>query len=54
MSVNERIEKMQEKDHYKIPSGDFVVSLKSGMNMPVSAYPREDLKRRVMLSPDDE
>lgn len=54
MSVYERIERMQEKDPSKIPGGDFAFSLKSGMSIPVSAYPREELKRRIMTSPDDE
>ena len=54
MSVYEKIERMQEKDPSKIPAGDFAVSLKSGMNIPISAYPREEIKRRIMSSPDDE
>ena len=54
MSVYERIERMQEKDPSKILGGDFVVSLKSGMNIPVSAFPREELKLRIMSSPEDE
>ena len=54
MSVYEMIERMQEKDSSKIPGGDFVVSLKSGMNIPVNAFLREEHKRRIMLSPDDE
>ena len=54
MSVYERIERMQEKDDDKIPGGDFVVNLKSGMNIPTDAYRREELKLRIMLSPDDE
>jgi hypothetical protein len=54
LSVYERIEWMQEKDPSKIPAGDFAVSLKSGMNIPVGAIPRKELKLRIMLSPDDE
>ncbi len=54
MSVLERIERMQEKDPSKIPGGDFSVNLKSGMNIPVGAYPREGRKPRVMLNSDDE
>jgi len=54
LSVYEKIERMQEKDPSKIPAGDFAISLKSGMNVPVGAYPREELKRRIMSSPDDE
>lgn len=54
LSVYERIERMQEKDPTKIPGGDFVVSLKSGMNIPVGSYPPEELKRRIMLNSDDE
>ena len=54
MSVYEKIERMQEKDHSKIPAGDFAISLKSGMNIPVGAYPHEEIKRRIMSSPDDE
>jgi hypothetical protein len=54
LSVYERIERMQEKDPYKIHGGDFVVNLKSGMNIPVDAYPPDELKLRIMVSPDDE
>ena len=54
MSVYEKIERMQEKDPSKIPAGDFTVSLKSGMKISVIAYPRDEIKRRIMLSPDDE
>lgn len=53
LSVYERIERMQEKDPHKIPGRDFV-NLKSGMNIPIGAYPPEKLKLRIMLSPDDE
>jgi hypothetical protein len=54
LSVFERIERMQEKDPSKIPGGDFSVNLKSGMNIPVGAYPPKERKIRVMLNSDDE
>jgi hypothetical protein len=54
LSVYERIERMQEKDPSQISGVDFVVSLKSGMNIPLNSYPTEELKLRIMASPDDE
>jgi hypothetical protein len=48
LSVYERIERMQEKNPNKINGGDFIVSLKSGMNIPTSAYPIEERKIRIM------
>ena len=54
LSVYERIERMQEKDANKIPGGDFVVNLKSGLNIPIGAFSPEEPKLRIMLNPDDE
>ncbi len=54
MSVYEKIERMQEKDPSKISGGDFVVNLKSGMNIPMNSYPNKEHKLRIMATPDDE
>ena len=54
LSVYERVERMQEKDPDKISGADFILNVKSCLNIPNCAYSPLEPRVRVILSADDE